>query len=186
LLGGETVDFKGLVNVEGAKLYTLPKIQPLLIGAAVTAETAAWMGTWAEGLITVHREKEELKKVVEAFRENGGEGKPVFLKTQLSYARSEAEALRGAHEQWRSNIFQSSVLADMWKVEHFDMMGSFVQPEELKPMVRISSSIQQHIDWIQGDLEIGFDRIILHNVARNQEEFIDVFGSDVLPQFTRA
>ena len=181
MLNGETVTHFGRVTVEHAKLYTLPKTKPLLIGAAVTKETAAWMGSWTDGMITVHRPFEELKEVVDAFRNNGGEGKPVYLKTQLSYARSEEEALQGAWEQWRTNIFHSTVLGDLWQVEQFDELGKYVQPEELKGMVRISSDLKQHIDWIQQDMQLGFERIILHNVNRQQEPFIKVFGEKILP-----
>ncbi|HUC81407.1 MAG TPA: TIGR03885 family FMN-dependent LLM class oxidoreductase [Flavisolibacter sp.] len=181
LLRGETVTHFGRITVENAKLYTLPKQQPLLLGAAVTEETAAWMGEWADGIITVHRPYDELKKVVEAFRKNGGEGKPMYLKVQLSYAATDAEALQGAWEQWRSNIFHSTVLGDLWQVEQFDELGKFVQPEELKDMVRISSDVQQHINWIKQDQELGFERIILHNVNREQERFIKDFGEKVLP-----
>lgn len=181
LFRGETVTHFGRITVEHAKLYTLPKTPPLLVGAAVTKETAEWMGTWADGLVTVHKKYDELKEVVEAFRNNGGEGKPVFLKVQLSYAESEEEALKGAHDQWRTNIFHSTVLGDLWQVEQFDELGKFVQPEELHESVRISSSLEQHIEWIKSDMSLGFERIILHNVNREQERFIKTFGEKVLP-----
>lgn len=183
LLKGETVNHFGRVTVEAAKLYTLPKQMPLFVGAAVTKETAAWMGSWADGMITVHREQSKLKEVVDAFRNNGGEGKPVFLKVQLSYADSEEEALQGAWDQWRTNIFHSTALSELWQVEQFDKVAEFVQPEELRGMVRISSDIQQHLDWINEDLKLGFERIILHNVNRQQEHFIRTFGEKVLPRF---
>lgn len=182
LLHGETVTHFGRVTVESAKLYTRPKTPPLVLGAAVTKETAAWMGSWADGIITVHRPFRELKEVVDAFHTNGGNGKPIYLKTQLSYALTEEIALKSAWEQWRSNIFHSSVLGDLWQVAQFDELGKHIQPEELKDMVRISSSIQQHIDWIKQDMDLGFERIILHNVNRDQELFIKDFGGKVLPQ----
>ena len=182
LFKGETVTHHGLVHVEHAKLYTLPDQAPLMLGAAVTKETAEWMGSWADGLITVHRPFEELKKVVDAFRKNGGAGKPVYLKVQLSYGSSEDEALKGAHEQWRTNIFSGSVLGDLWQVEQFDALGEMVQPQEMHKMVRISANLQKHIDWIRQDMELGFDRIILHNVNRYQEQFINVFSDKILPK----
>ncbi|MGZ8537955.1 MAG: TIGR03885 family FMN-dependent LLM class oxidoreductase [Flavisolibacter sp.] len=183
LLQGETVTHHGRVTVEQARLYTLPLEKPLVIGAAVTKETAAWMGAWADGMITVHRPYEELKEVVDAFRKSGGKDKPVYLKVQLSYAKTEAEALQGAHDQWRTNIFHSTVLGDLWQVEQFDELGKLVQPEELKDMVRISADLDQHIDWIKQDRRLGFERIILHNVNREQELFIKTFGEKVLPRF---
>jgi alkanesulfonate monooxygenase SsuD/methylene tetrahydromethanopterin reductase-like flavin-dependent oxidoreductase (luciferase family) len=154
----------------------------MLIGAAVTQATAEWMGGWADGLITVHQTHDKMKEVVDAFRKNGGEGKPVFLKVQLSYAKTDQEAIKGAHDQWRTNIFNSTVLGDMWQVEQFDAMGEFVTPDEMKDMVRMSSNLQQHIDWIKKDMELGYEKIILHNVNREQELFINEFGEKVLPK----
>ncbi|RYY93526.1 MAG: TIGR03885 family FMN-dependent LLM class oxidoreductase [Chitinophagaceae bacterium] len=181
LLAGEELSHRGRITVEEAKLYTLPPEPPLLLGAAVTKETAAWMGSWADGLITVHQPHAQLKEVVEAYRQNGGAGKPVFLKVQLSYARTRQEALTGAHDQWRTNIFHSTVLADLTRVAQFDALGEYVQPEELEPMVRISADPEEHLDWIRKDLELGFDRIFLHNVNREQERFLHDFGERVLP-----
>ena len=183
LFSGETVTHKGHIHVEQARLYSLPPEPPLLLGAAVTKETAEWMGTWADGLITVHHPFEQLKEIVDAFRANGGEGKPVYLKVQLSYAASDEEALKGAHDQWRTNVFSGSVLGDLWRVEQFDALGELVQPNQLHDMVRISSDLNKHIEWIKKDLELGFEKIILHNVNRQQERFINDFGEKVLPHF---
>lgn len=182
LFAGKMVDHKGLVQVENARLYTLPAEPPMLIGAAVTKETAAWLGFWADGMITVSKPEQELKETVAAFRNNGGENKPVFLKVQLSYARDEKAAMTGAYDQWRTNIFQGTVLADMPTTSHYDAAAEWVKPEDVSKMVRISSDLDQHIAWIQKDMELGFERIILHNVNREQEMFIMDFGQKVLPQ----
>jgi probable non-F420 flavinoid oxidoreductase len=182
LLQGETVTHFGRITLEEVKLYTLPKQLPLLVGAAVTKETAAWMGSWADAMITVHREHEELKEVVDAFRNNGGKGKPVYLKVQLSYAKTEEEALQGAWDQWRTNIFHSTALAELWQVDQFDKVAEYVQPDELKDMVRISADPEKHIEWLKEDMKLGFERIILHNVNREQELFIQDFGENVLPK----
>jgi probable non-F420 flavinoid oxidoreductase len=182
LLQGETVTHFGRITLEEVKLYTLPKVLPLFVGAAVTKDTAAWMGSWADGMITVHQEPKALKEVVDAFRNNGGEGKPVFLKVQLSYAKTEEEALQGAWDQWRTNIFHSTALSELWQVEQFDKVAEYVQPEELRDMVRISADPEQHIEWLKEDMKLGFERIVLHNVNREQELFIQDFGEKVLPR----
>lgn len=184
LLKGKNVTHYGRIVVEDARLYRLPPTIPKLIGAAVTAETAAWMGEWADGLITVHQEHSKLAAVVDGFRKNGGRGKPVYLKVHLSYAATQQQAVAGAMDQWRTNIFNSTVLGDLWQVEQFDAPGEFVQASEMEKMVRISDNIQQHVDWIKLDMELEFDRIILHNVNREQELFIKTFGEKVLPKLT--
>ncbi|HEX2091618.1 MAG TPA: TIGR03885 family FMN-dependent LLM class oxidoreductase, partial [Longimicrobiaceae bacterium] len=99
---GETVTRYGRIRVEEAKLYSLPGTPPPLIGPALSPETAEWMGGWADGLITIVGEPEGMRAIIDAFRRGGGEGKPVFLQAQLSFARREEDALRAAWEQWRS------------------------------------------------------------------------------------
>ncbi len=140
------------------------------------------MGDWAEGLLTVHKPVEELQQLVDAFRKGGGEGKPHYLKVQLSYAETEEQAIDNAYDQWRTNIFQGKVLGDLWKVEHFDAIGEFVKVEDVKENVHISANIQQHIDWLKQYVDLGFEKIILHSVGRNQEEFLNMFGEKVLPK----
>ncbi|QYO62721.1 TIGR03885 family FMN-dependent LLM class oxidoreductase [Leptolyngbya sp. 7M] len=181
LWAGETVTQRGLVCVEEARLYTRPQTPPLIIGAAVTAKTAEWLGSWADGLITISRPPEKLRPVVEAFRRGGGVGKPMILKVQLSYDRDLASAQQKAHQQWRSNIFPNHVLTELRTPQQFDALGEFIQPDELNNYVRISADIQQHLEWLQQDIELGFDELILHNVNREQEQFIRTFGEKVIP-----
>ncbi|NRD66321.1 TIGR03885 family FMN-dependent LLM class oxidoreductase [Corallococcus exiguus] len=185
LFRGETVTHRGLVTVEEAKLYTRPKDMPLLVGAAVTPKTARWVAGWADGLITTARPPEELRKVVDAFRDGGGEGKPLFLKVQLSYAKDDELAREGAYNQWASNIFTNSVLADLRTPAQFQEAANVVQPHDLDGPLRVSSSLQQHMDWLGEDLRLGFDRLYLHNVNREQDGFIEAFGEKVIPALTR-
>lgn len=186
LWAGETVTHRGLVCVEQAKLYTRPERSPLIIGAAITVETAEWLGSWADGLITISRPPEKLQKVVDAFRRGGGEGKPMILKVQLSYARDEESALQKAHQQWRNNIFKNVVMTQLQTPQQFDAAGEFVKPEELCEHTRVSADTQQQIDWLQKDIELGFDELILHNVNREQQQFIEVFGEEVLPALAKS
>jgi coenzyme F420-dependent glucose-6-phosphate dehydrogenase len=186
LFTGKMVTHHGRVTVECARLYTLPKELPLLYGAAVTEETAEWVGSWADGLTTIHKPLAELEQTVKAFRRGGGEGKPMIVKVQLSYARDEQAAIDGAYDQWRTNIFQGTVLGDLHKVEQFDALGEFVTIDKLKEMVNISSDPKVHADLIRSYIDLGFDMVILHNVNRDQETFIGDFGEKVLPQFSKS
>ena len=49
----------------------------------------------------------------------------------------------------------------------------------------ISSDPDEHRAEIQKFVDLGFDRIYLHNVGRNQREWIEVFGREVLPKLHR-
>ena len=86
LLAGETVTQRGRLTAVKAKVWSLPETPTRLVGAATSIETAAWLGTWADGLLTVGTNPEALGPIVDAFRENGGADKPVFHKMDLSNA----------------------------------------------------------------------------------------------------
>lgn len=183
LWAGETVTHHGLVTVEEAKLYSLPQTPPLLVGAALTTETAEWMGGWADGLITIVGERGSMQEIIDAFHRGGGEGKPLYLQAQLCFARDEEDAVRTAWDQWRSPMFPSPVLADLRMPEQFDAACEYVRPEDVQKKMRISADPEQHLEWLEEDTKMGFVEINLHNVHREeQERFIDVFGERVLPQ----
>jgi coenzyme F420-dependent glucose-6-phosphate dehydrogenase len=176
LLRGETVNIDSHIRMRDAKLYTLPKEEPLLVGAAVTRETAEWMGGWADGIITVNKPYDELKEFINAFRQAGGERKPMIIKTQLSYAPSKEQAEQEAYEQWKTNILHSSLLADIDSVEDFEKIAANVEPDDLHGSVRISADLDEHRHWIEQDIALGFSTIVLHNVNLRQELFIRDFG----------
>jgi coenzyme F420-dependent glucose-6-phosphate dehydrogenase len=185
LWAGETVTHDGMVQVYDARLYTLPGYIPEIVGAALTEQTARWVGGWADAMITTSRPPGELKKMIDAFRAGGGEGKPVYLKVQLSYDTTMAKAVEGAHQQWRNNVFPSSLLSDIRSPVGFDTAGAMVRPEDMSSAVRISDSAQQHVEWLSQDIEAGVSQLYLHNVNLRQTDFIDVFGEKVLPQLKR-
>lgn len=178
---GDTITRQGLIDIFEARLYTLPQYVPTVIGAALTEPTARWLGGWADGLITTSRPPEELKRIVNAFREGGGEGRPVYVKVQLSYAPNMKMALQTAHQQWRNNVFPSKLLSDIRSPEGLDAAGSMVSEADMFSSVRISDSTDQHTEWLAADFEAGADRLYLHNVNLMQEQFIAVFGEKVLP-----
>lgn len=181
LWAGETVTHYGRFTVEQACLYTRPAEPPLLVGAAVTPGTARWLGGWADALITIAGPRDDMREVVAAFREGGGEGKPMYLQAQLSFAPSRDEALLAAQEEWGTNIFDSRLLTDLRMPADFEAAARYVRAEDATDAVRVSADPAEHAALIREDIEMGFEKIFLHNVHRDQQRFIDVFGEKVLP-----
>jgi probable non-F420 flavinoid oxidoreductase len=181
LLAGEVVDHHGLVTVDRARLWTLPAEPPQLLGTAVSVETARFVGEWADGLITINQPREHLEHMLAAFRENGGDGKPVALQVHLSWEQTEEDALRIAHDQWRTNIFPPPLPWDLATVEQFDIAGTHVRPEDMRGPVLVSADLAQHVAWLQELADLGFDAIYLHHVGQEQRRFIEAFGEHVLP-----
>jgi probable non-F420 flavinoid oxidoreductase len=182
LFAGETVTHSGAIVVHEARLYTRPLQPPALFGAAVSAEGARWVGSWADGLITIARPEAGLREVVRNFREGGGVGKPMFLQAALSFEASEEVAAAEAHRNWRTNaITAADFNADTRSPELFDAAASFVRAEDMYESVRISADPGRHRAWLQMDKDIGFERIFVHHVGTNQPRFIEAFARTVLP-----
>src|ERR687893_965800 len=167
LLAGEEVSHDGLVRVDRARVWTRPQQLPALVGAAVSTETARWCAEWADGLITVNAPVEQLRKMVDAYRDAGGRGK-LHLQVHLSWAPDEDTALAIAHDQWRSNVFAPPVCWDLELTEHFDEAAKHVPPEKVADVVHVSADLGRHAARLKEYAQLGFDEIYLHHVGKEQ------------------
>ena len=181
LFAGEEVTHRGRVVVDRARLWTRPPEPPPLLGAAVSEATARWAGSWADGLATVNAPHDHLRAMLDAFREGGGRGRLV-LQVHLSWAPTDEEALRIAHDQWRTNVFDPPVCWDLETPEQFDEPRR--RRDARTTCARRSSSrptSSRHVEWLRELADLGFDEIALHHVGQDLDPFIDAFGEHVLP-----
>jgi probable non-F420 flavinoid oxidoreductase len=181
LFAGEEITHHGLVEVDRARLWTLPPAPPRLLGAAVSPATAAWVGTWADGLITMNQAPEDLRAVLDAFRSGGGDGKVAYLQAHVCWAPTEDEALAIAYDQWRSNVFGPPVCWDLELPAHFDEAARHVRPEDVRKSVLVSADPAWHCGRLAELVALGFDGVWIHQVGKQQQPFLDVFGEHVLP-----
>jgi coenzyme F420-dependent glucose-6-phosphate dehydrogenase len=181
---GETVTHEGWATVVNARLYSRPLRAPLLLGAALTTETARWVGSWADGLLTGCAPHLEQRAIVEAFREGGGAGKPMFMQTTHALTTLE-EGKRVAFEQWRTNVLGAALQADLDSPAKYDAAAAFVQLEDMERFVRISPDAARHGDWLHENLSLGFNKVFVHLMSEDQVRSIQEFGEHVLPEFSR-
>jgi G6PDH family F420-dependent oxidoreductase len=186
LLAGETVSHRGLVTVDRARLWSRPASPPPLFGAAVSAGTAERVGGWADGLITVNQPLERLRRVVDAFRAGGGDGKPMRLQVHLAYADDEATALANAHRQWANGVLDGSLSWELELPEQFEAATRHVRPDDLRDAVLVATDPGRLAAALAGYAELGFDAVYLHEVGPDQRHFIDVAGVEVLPRLAAA
>ncbi len=184
LLDGQEVSHDGLVTVDRARIWTLPEQPPDLIAPAVSIATAGKAADWADGLITVNAPAEHLRRMIGAYRDAGGRGK-VRLQVHLSWAPDPEQAMSIARDQWRSNIFPPPACWDIDTAEVFDAVSEHVPDEVIRRTVLVSDDLGQHTQWLADLLDLGFDGLYLHHVGQQQEEFIEAFGNQVLPQIQK-
>jgi coenzyme F420-dependent glucose-6-phosphate dehydrogenase len=185
LWAGETVTHHGLVTVEQAKLYTRPPQPPELFAAAVSEDTARWAGEWADGLITVGAPLEEAAKVADAFRENAPD-KPLLMQIQVAWADSDEQAVKLAREQWPIVALGGDVLWELRQPEHFQAAVENADPSVYRKNMLATSSIDEIVERLGQYIELGFERLYLHQVGPDQQRFIETFADRVLPQVRRS
>lgn len=180
LFNGETVTHRGRVTVIEAKLYSRPAEAVPLLGAAVTPATAAFCGQWADGLLTTGGEIDTVKQVVDAFRENGGEGKPVHIQHALSWAPREEMALAEAMDQWSAPSVGGDAAWDLRLPRDFDAVGKLVTEDRVRQCVAVSSDPGWHRARIEALSALAPAAIHLHCVGRNQRAFIDMASKHLI------
>lgn len=181
LLEGQEVSHDGLITVDRARIWTRPDEPPDLIGPAVSLPTARATAEWADGLITVNAPADHLRRMIDTYRAAGGRGK-LRLQVHLAWAPDPEQALAIARDQWRSNVFAPPACWDIDSVDVFDAVSERVPDELVQQSVLVSADLGQHAQWLAELRDLGFDGLYLHHVGQDQQEFIDAFGKDVLPQ----
>ena len=190
-LAGKDVKHAGpFYKLESTRLWTMPEEAPEILVATAGPVTAKRTGKHADGIITVGAPLEKISglfgKFAEGARESGKDPDtmPKVLQLHLSWADTDEQALANAMREW-PNGGMKFPKADIRSPFDFEQMAKLVRPEDFEGRMVISSDPDVHRAEIQKYVDLGFDRIYLHNVGRNQREWIEVFGRDVLPQLAR-
>ena len=104
-------------TVDRARLWTLPAEPPPLLGAGGDARRrprlAGELGGRADHDQPAART--QLERVLAAFRERGGEGKPVALQVHLSWAPNDDEALRDRARPVAHQRLRAAAVAGTWR-----------------------------------------------------------------------
>lgn len=190
-IAGKDVKHAGpFYKLESTRLWTMPEVAPEILVATAGPVTAKRAGRLADGLITVGAPLEKISGLFGKFDEGAREaGKdpatlPKVLQLHLSWAATDEEALANAMHEW-PNGGMKFPKADIRSPFDFEQMAKLVRPEDFEGRMVISADPDVHRAEIQRYVDLGFDRIYLHNVGRNQREWIETFGADVLPKLVR-
>ncbi|WP_264466188.1 TIGR03557 family F420-dependent LLM class oxidoreductase [Pengzhenrongella sicca] len=190
-LAGKDVKHSGpFYKLESTRLWTMPEVAPEILVATAGPVTAKRAGRLADGLITVGAPLEKISGLFGKFEDGAREaGKdpstmPRVLQLHLSWADTDELALVNAMTEW-PNGGMKFPKADIRSPFDFEQMAKLVRPEDFEGRMIISADTDRHRAEIQKYVDLGFDRIYLHNVGRNQREWIDAFARDVLPNLVR-
>lgn len=190
-IAGKDTKFAGeFFTLESARLWTMPEQPPQVLVATAGPVTAKRAGRHADGLITVGAPVDKIAGLFSRFdagaREAGKDmaSMPKVLRVHLSWAATDEEALANAMTQWPNGAMRFPK-SDIRSPFEFAQIAKMVRPEDFEGRMVISADPDVHRAALQAYADLGFDRIYLHNVGRNQAEWIETFGRDVLPKVVR-
>ncbi|MDP9351644.1 MAG: TIGR03557 family F420-dependent LLM class oxidoreductase [Chloroflexota bacterium] len=188
LFTGKVVKFTGEhIRLESARLYTMPDTPPPVYVATAGPIMSERTGRLCDGIITVGAADEKIRNLMSRFEKGAREaGKdpnamPRIIQLHVSWAESDQAAEEQAVKEWPTGGMNFPK-QDIRNPEDFEAMARLVRPEHFKGRVLCSADLEVHRAHVQHFIDLGFNEVYLHNVGRNQTEFIEAFGSQVVPQ----
>jgi hypothetical protein len=85
---------------------------------------------------------------VGAFREGGGEGKPVCVQAKIAWDPDEAAARAGALDQWGTNVLTGDAPWELRTPAQFEQATSFVDEGDMDRAVLVSADLGRHAAWL--------------------------------------
>ena len=187
LFSGKVVKYQGShFRLESARLYTLPQEPPPIYIATSGPINAERTGRTVDGIITVGAPDEKIRNLLQRFEKGAREaGKDPakmarIIQLHVSWAASREAAVEQAVREWPNGGMRFAK-GDIRNPEDFAAMAELVRPEHMQGRVFCSADLGEHTAHIQHFIDLGFDEVYVHNVGRNQEEFIAAYGRSVAP-----
>jgi len=186
LAGRDTRHEGQYYKLESTRLWTMPAKAPeILIGTAgpVTAKRA---GRTVDGIVVDGAPIDKVAPLLQRFAEGGREigrrpeTQTRIIRLHLSWAPSRDEAVANALREW-PNAGMRFPKSDIRSPFELEQIARTVRPDDFEGRVLISDDPDVHRVHIQRYLDLGFDRVYLHDVSRDQARFVEAFGREVLP-----
>jgi len=180
-------------ELESAQLWTAaepPAAPPRILVATAGPVAAKRAGRAADGILTIGTSHDKAAALVERFDEGLKEARAPrgdtlrVVRIDLSWAPTDEQAMANALAEWPLPGIRFP-RSDVRSPGDFEQLARTVRPEDFEGRMLVSSDPDVHRAHLQRFVDLGVDRIFLHNAGPDQRAFIDVFARDVLPKVTR-
>lgn len=174
-------------RMESTRLWTVPVPPPPVFVATAGPVTARRAGRSADGLVTTGEDLDRAAQLLSRFFEGARDAgrDPARMETvlllHLSWASTQEQAIENAMTEWPIAGLRIR-RGDVRSPYDFEQLARSVRVEDVTAAMTVSADPDVHRARIQRYADLGFSRIFLHNVGRNQREWLDVFGREVLPK----
>ena len=178
LFTGEVVDHVGeFYEVEHARLYTLPERPVPIHMSGFGPKSATLAGRIADGFINTQPSKE----LVAAFRDAGGQGKPMAAGMKVCWAPTRDQGAETAHRVWRNEELPGELAQLLPTPEHFEQASSLITPEMVAKTIACGPDPQPYVEKVMAYADAGFDALYVQQIGPDQDEFFTFWTKEVEP-----
>ena len=184
LWSGEFVDHHGPhYTVENARLYTRPD-QPVPVYVSGFGPRAAQLaGRIGDGFITTSPDKD----MITAFREAGGEGKPVQAGYKVCWGNDDDRSIDTAHRLWSNSGVPGELAQILPSPRHFEQVSELVTRESTKDSIAYGNDVDRHVEAFRPFAEAGVDIVHISQMGGREsqtsaEGFFKFYRDHVLPR----
>jgi G6PDH family F420-dependent oxidoreductase len=178
---GEELSHEGeFFEVDRAQLWDVPKTPPRLAIAAGGSKAAELAGKKGAGLFAT----EAKAPLVEAWQKAGGRGAR-YAEVAISYAKSEEEAVRVAHERFSFGLLGWKVLPELPTPKSFEGALAHVKPQDVAESITCGPDPERHVQAVRKYIEAGFDHLVLVGVGPDQQGFLRFWKEELAPRLRK-
>jgi G6PDH family F420-dependent oxidoreductase len=176
---GEVVSHRGTYyTVDTARIYTLPETPPPIYMSGFGPKAVSAAARIADGYITTTPDRD----LVQQFRAEGGQGKPLQAGLKVCYAETRQQGVEIAHRLWANSGLPGELSQVLPSPKHFEQASSLVTPEMTGESVACGPDAVDHLRAFEPYLEVGFDDIYVANMGPHYADMIRMYGDEVLPK----
>jgi coenzyme F420-dependent glucose-6-phosphate dehydrogenase len=167
--------------VDRARVYTLPDEPPPIAVAAASPAAAELAGRVGDALISTAPQRE----LVEAFHDNGGDGKPVYGQLTVCVGPDVQEARDEALEWWPNTSVPGELGVELTEPQQFEDAAQLVTADLVAEKVACGPGADRIVEKVGEFVDAGFGRVFIHQIGPRQEEFLEFSKGELLPALGR-
>lgn len=176
--GGYTTHHGEFFTVENARLYTLPAQSPPVLIAASGETSATLAGEHGQGLVSTSPDK----ATVDAYLAAGGDAAQVYGQLTVCWDEDRDRAIQTVLKMWPNAGLSGQLSQELALPAYFESATELVTGDKVVESVPCGPDIQPILDQVEAYRQAGFTHIYLHQVGEQQEPFINMARTSIMPQ----
>jgi coenzyme F420-dependent glucose-6-phosphate dehydrogenase len=178
--GGEQTHRGRYYTVEHARIYTLPDEPPEVYVAAAARTAARLAGRIGDGLVSTSPDD----RVVQAFDDAGGDGKPKIGMLHCAYDTDVRRGLKRATRLWPNLALRGPLGQELARPSDFEAAAAMVEEQDIAERTPHGPDPTRYLEEIRAYEAAGFTHLYIHQIGDNQDEFVEFAAQELMPRVT--